>query len=70
MTVAPIVVGALGAVTDPFEKYTGKLNVNISNPESCSVRNSWTIMERFVHLETSSKDYLRDLEEHVACSRG
>ena len=29
MTVTPIVMGALGAVTDMFEKYTGKLNVII-----------------------------------------
>lgn len=29
MTVTPIVIGALGAVTDMFEKYTRKLNVTI-----------------------------------------
>ena len=29
MTVVPIVDGALGAVSDMFEKYAGKLNITI-----------------------------------------
>ena len=56
MTVPPIVIGASGAVTDMFEKYTLKLNVTIRLEvirKNCSVSNSWTIiMERFAHLET------------------
>ena len=29
MTVVPVVIGALGTVSDMFEKYAGKLNVTI-----------------------------------------